>query len=71
MLCIGVNISPILSFPLVGNPSGVMTSTARYSGAKKDSGQAGMTEISNLSLPLFFKTTYHYLYPVIHRISVL
>jgi hypothetical protein len=33
-----VNISFILSFPLVGNPSGVMLCTEQYSKAKRDSG---------------------------------
>jgi hypothetical protein len=45
MLCIGFNIFRILSFPLVGNPSGVMRYPQQYSKVKKDSGQAGMTSL--------------------------
>jgi hypothetical protein len=33
-----VNVFLILSFPLVGNPSGVMRSTQKYRKAKKDAG---------------------------------
>jgi hypothetical protein len=50
MLCIGFNIFRILSFPLVGNPSGVMRYPQQYSKAKKDSGQAGMTSLIPRSL---------------------
>ena len=42
-LFIEINIFLVLSFPLVGNPSGVMLKTRQHSKAKKDSGQAGMT----------------------------
>ena len=59
MLCVGVNISLILAFPLVGNPSGVMLYTEQYSRAKKDSGQAGMTSLVPRNLlwgsSLYFK----------------